>query len=100
MRRTLPTLVAIGIGDDADPRADREGVVQQPVKGAPVRMHLHAALQRLVVRVVQVGVAAADMRHAQHRLALGPQCGVQRAHVQRIERFVEQVLREGVPVVR
>ena len=71
MRSALAALVAIGIGDDANARANREGIVQQPVEGAPVRVHLHRPLQHPVVGVVQVGVAATDMGHAQHRLGLG-----------------------------
>ena len=61
-----------------------EGVFQQPVEGAPVRMHLDAPFKRLVVRVEQIGVAAADMRQAED-VAFLAQHGVQRLDVQRIQ---------------
>lgn len=92
MRSALAALVAIGIGDDANARANREGIVQQPVEGAPVRVHLDRALQHAVMGVVQVGVAATDMGHAQHLLGLGAQGGVQGADIQRIGGLVAEVL--------
>ncbi len=96
MGRALASLVPVGIGDDADPRADGEGVLQQPVEGAPVGMRLDRALQKLVVREEEVGVAAADMRDAKHRPLLGLQHGMQLARIERVRRLVGQVLDEGV----
>ena len=65
VRRALTSLVAIGIRGDADAAPDSEGVFQQPVEGTPVRMYLDAPFKRLVVRVEQIGVAAANMRQTE-----------------------------------
>ncbi len=76
--------MTVGIRGDADAASDSEGVVQQPVEGAPVRMHLDAPFKRLVVRVEQIGVATTDMWQAED-VAFQAEYGVQRLDVQGIQ---------------
>jgi hypothetical protein len=84
VRRALTSLVAVRIRSDADAPSNSEGVFQQPVEGAPVRMHFDAPFKRLVVRVEQVGVATTDMRQAED-VAFQPEYGVQRLDLQGIQ---------------
>ena len=62
MARAMPALVAVGIGEDADAIALFQRVVEQPLEGAPIGMHLDRALDPRIVRHLDVGIAAADMR--------------------------------------
>ena len=61
MARAVPSLVAVGIGEDADPIALFQRVVQQPLEGTPIGMHLDRALDPRVVRHPDVGISAADV---------------------------------------
>ncbi len=61
MAGTMPTLMAVGIGQDADPITLFQRVVEQPLEGPPVGMHLDRTLDPRVVRHFNVGIAAADM---------------------------------------
>ena len=61
MAGAVASLVAVGIGQDADAIALLDGVADQPFEGAPVGMDLDRALDPGVVRHLDVGVAAADV---------------------------------------
>ena len=54
-------LVVVAVAYEPDPVAQAEGIVQQPLEGAPAGMHLDRALDAAVVADVEVGVAPADM---------------------------------------
>src|SRR5207253_4333077 len=58
----VPALMAVGIGEYADAVALFQSVVQQPFEGAPIGMHLDRALDPRIVRHLDVGIAAADVR--------------------------------------
>ena len=62
MTRPVPTLVAVGVGEHADAVALFERILQQPLESAPVGVHLDSALDAPVVRDLDVGVTAADVR--------------------------------------
>ncbi len=62
MARAVASLVPVGIGQNTDPVALFERVVQQPLERAPIRMHLDRAFEPRVVRHFDVGIAPADMR--------------------------------------
>src|ERR1700722_6554237 len=63
-------LVAVTVGDDADAVTEVEGVVDDPLEGAPARMHLDRGLDGNVVGDADVGVASADMRKGDGVLAV------------------------------
>ena len=50
LRRARPPLVIVAMADDADAKALRERVVQQPLERAPGGMHFDSALEASVVR--------------------------------------------------
>ena len=60
--RARATLVAVGVGDDAHAVVLLEGVAHNPFERAPGRVDLDGGLHR-VVRILDVGVAPADVRH-------------------------------------
>ena len=60
--RAVPALMAIGIGEDADAVALFQSVVQQPLEGGSIGMHLDRALDPRIVRHLDVGIASADVR--------------------------------------
>src|SRR5437868_7278655 len=61
MARAMPPLVAVAIGQYADPVALGEGILKQPLERAPIGMHLDGPLDTRVMRHGDVGIAAADM---------------------------------------
>ena len=87
-----PALVAVGIGDDADAVVLLEGVAHDPLERAPGRVHLDCGLHG-VVRVLDVGVAAADV--GDHHAVLAREPGEQRVRVVRVRRLVDHVGRVG-----
>ena len=60
--RARTTLVVVTMADDPYTKSILEGVMQEPFKCAPGRVHFDAALNPPIVGIFQVGVAASDMR--------------------------------------
>src|SRR5262249_47201094 len=58
----VSSFMAIRISENADAIALIQRIMQQPLEGPPIGMHLHRALNARVVRHLDIGTAAADMR--------------------------------------
>src|SRR5947209_20374821 len=60
--RAGTSFVVVAVADDADPESFFKGIVQEPFKCTPRRMHFNGALNPPIVGVFQIGVSSSDLR--------------------------------------
>ena len=94
--RSRAGLVAVAIGDDPDPVPQPECVRDQPLEGAPARMHLDRPFVPMVVGIADVGVAPAHMGEADRIFLRGMQASEELARIPGIQCDVAMVRNERV----
>ena len=95
MAGARPALVTVGVGDEADPVALAEGVLEEPLEAAPVGVDLDHGLERRVVEAHDVGVAPADVGD-EHHVIPAPELVEQLGHGKAVGGGIGHVVHLGV----
>ena len=95
MARARAALVTIGVGDEADPVAVAEGVLEEPLEAAPVGVDLDHGLEPRIVEADDVRVAPTDVGD-EHHVVAAPELIEQRGHGEAVGGGIGHVVHLGV----